>query len=118
MTLGELLKWQWEGYPRYHQSRANLALHILVVPLFLAGNLIVLGALFTQSWRGVLLGVALTLISVLAQGRGHKREPVPPEPFTSAANAVGRIFLEQWVTFPRFVLSGGWAHNWRGSGGT
>jgi len=24
-----------------------------------------------------------------------------------------RIFLEQWITFPRFVLSGGWYHAWR-----
>ena len=29
-------------------------------------------------------------------------------PFTSPANAVARIFCEQWITFPRFVLSGGW----------
>ena len=29
----------------------------------------------------------------------------------SASNFVGRLFLEQWVTFPRFVLSGGWARN-------
>ena len=117
MTARELLKWQWEGYPRYHQSRANLALHVAVVPLFLAGNIIAVISLVTQSWPGVLLGVALTLFSVLAQGRGHKREPVPPEPFTSPANAISRIFLEQWVTFPRFVATGGWAKNWRSASG-
>jgi hypothetical protein len=35
-------------------------------------------------------------------------EPVPPEPFTGAGNAVARLLLEQWITFPRFVVSGGW----------
>jgi hypothetical protein len=28
-------------------------------------------------------------------------------------NAISRIFLEQWVTFPRFVLSGAWMRAWR-----
>jgi len=35
------------------------------------------------------------------------------EPFTGPLNAMSRIFLEQWVTFPRFVLSGGWSHAMR-----
>jgi hypothetical protein len=48
---------------------------------------------------------------VAIQGRGHKLEPVPPEPFTGRANLLGRLFCEQWVTFPRFVLSGGWWRN-------
>jgi hypothetical protein len=34
-----LLAWQWEGYARYHQSRVNLLLHVLLVPLFLATRL-------------------------------------------------------------------------------
>ena len=34
MTVGQLLKWQWQGYARYHQNRANLLLHIVAVPLF------------------------------------------------------------------------------------
>jgi len=24
---------------------------------------------------------------------------------------VSRIFVEQWITFPRFVFSGGWSRN-------
>jgi hypothetical protein len=30
---------------------------------------------------------------------------------------VGRIFFEQWITFPRFVLSGGWLRALRSAGG-
>ena len=109
MGVSRLLRWQWEGYARYHQSRANLLLHILVVPLFLAGNLLLIVALSRGSWSVGFFSVLAMVVSVALQGRGHSREVVPPEPFTSPLNAVSRIFLEQWVTFPRFVLSGGWS---------
>ena len=54
------------------------------------------------------MGGISALSPVALQGRGHRKEPVPPEPFTGLGNALSRIFLEQWITFPRFVLSGGW----------
>ena len=108
MTPVELLHWQWSGYPRYHRSRANLLLHIVVVPLFLAGNVGVVLAIAQRSVLLAIVSLAAMVVSVAAQGRGHREEQNPPEPFTSRGNAVARIFLEQWVTFPRFVLSGGW----------
>lgn len=108
MSVSELLRWQWEGYPRYHRTRFNLLLHIGVVPLFILGNIALIAALFKGSWAAAAAGLAAMLVSVVLQGRGHGQEPTPPEPFTSKWNAVSRIFLEQWVTFPRFVLSGGW----------
>lgn len=104
----QLLQWQWEGYPRYHQSRRNLLLHIVVVPLFLVGNVALVGGLIQGAWAYALAGAVAMVVSVALQGRGHKTEENPPEPFTSPAQAVSRIFLEQWVNFPRFVLSGGW----------
>lgn len=108
MSPRELLLWQWEGYPQYHQSRGNLLLHIVVVPLFLVGNVALLLALFQRSWLIAGAGVIAMVVSVALQGRGHSGEPNPAVPFSSPANAISRIFLEQWVTFPRFVLSGGW----------
>ena len=110
MSVTELLRWQWEGYPRYHRTRFNLLLHIVVVPLFLFGNIAVVVALLQRSWIVAVGGVIAMVVSVAMQGRGHGREPTPSEPFTGPRNAVSRIFLEQWVTFPRFVLSGGWLH--------
>jgi hypothetical protein len=104
-----LLAWQWEGYARYHQSRANLLLHVLVVPLFLAGNVAIAVGLVRLDWVEVLVGAASTFVSIAAQGRGHKGEPVPPVPFSGAGNALARIFLEQWITFPRFVITGAWS---------
>jgi hypothetical protein len=111
MTIPELLAWQWRGYPRYHQSRANLLLHIVAVPLFLAANVLLVSGVVRLSLVAGLVGLAGMALSVALQGRGHRWEPVPPEPFTGLANFAGRLFSEQWVTFPRFVLSGGWWRN-------
>lgn len=108
MKFGELVHWQWQGYPRNHQARTNLLLHIVLVPLFLAGNVALLVGVVRLSWGWALAGIVATFISIALQGRGHKTESNPPEPFTRTGNALLRIFLEQWVTFPRFVLSGGW----------
>jgi type IV secretory pathway TrbD component len=108
MNLSELLRWQWEGYPRNHQTRVNLLLHIVLVPLFLAGNVAFLVGLVLQSWVVALAGIIATFVSIALQGRSHKGEPKAPEPFTGVTNALSRIFLEQWVTFPRFVLSSAW----------
>lgn len=108
MNAVELLRWQWAGYPRYHQNRFNLLLHIFVVPLFLLGSTTIVAAAFQRSWLLALGGAVLMVASISIQGRGHRHEPTPPEPFTGPLNAVARIFCEQLVTFPRFVLSGGW----------
>ena len=108
MNAVELLRWQWEGYPRYHRTRFNLLLHIFFVPLFLVGNIAVVAAAVERSWVLAVGGALVTVASMFTQGRGHRREPTPPEPFTGPVNAVARIFCEQWLTFPRFVLSGGW----------
>jgi hypothetical protein len=108
VNITELIDWQWQGYPRYHQSRRNLLLHIVAVPFLLAGNVALLIAVIKGAW--VIGGSALLVIvvSLALQGRGHKLEPVPPEPFTGPGNAAKRILLEQWLTFPKFVLTGGW----------
>lgn len=65
-------------------------------------------ALLQQRWLAALGAAALTGLSLAVQGRGHGREPVAAEPFTGPLNAIARIVLEQWLTFPRFVLSGAW----------
>lgn len=108
MGITQLLRWQWNGYSRYHQSRTNLVLHIFVVPVFLAGNVALIVAVIKGSWIIGFAGLAAMVVSVALQGRGHRQEAVPPKPFTSPINAISRIFLEQWITFPRFVVSGGW----------
>lgn len=111
MTTRELLRWQWQGYERYHQDRVNLLIHLIAVPLFLAANLLMVAAVVRLSAVMLAVGLIATLLAVALQARGHRRERVPPEPFTGAGNFVHRLLVEQWVTFPRFVLSGGWRGN-------
>ena len=110
MKLFELLQWQHQGYPRYHGHRSNLLLHIVVVPLFWAGNVgLAVGLVQGRLWLW-LAGIAAMALSLGLQGRGHRLEPLPAEPFSSPGQAVARLLFEQWITFPRFVISGRW---WR-----
>src|SRR5215469_3462781 len=105
----DLLSHQWKGYAQAHRSPSNLVIHIVAVPIFLIANVLFVVGLLRGEW--IAAGVALVAMagSLIVQGRGHRREANAPEPFTGPLNAVTRIFAEQWVTFPRFVLTGGWS---------
>ncbi|HEY3646056.1 MAG TPA: terminase [Gammaproteobacteria bacterium] len=110
----ELLRWQWEGYPRYHTRRASLLLHLFSMPFFWAGTLLLSMALVTLSGSLALWGFLCLPVPVIAQGFGHKRiEPTAAAPFTSPWNFVARFCLEQWINLPRFILSGGWGRAFR-----
>ncbi len=113
MNIAELLRLQWDGYPRVHRSRMNLLIHIVMVPLFVLGDIGLLAALPLRSLPLGAASLVVLLASVVSQGYGHRQEELPPEPFTGPADAVSRIILEQWVTFPRFVLSGKWFRAFR-----
>ncbi len=108
MTLRALIAHQAQGYARFHQSPRNMRIHLLTVPLFMTGNVLLLLALWPLAtwWAGV--GLGLMVLAMAAQGRGHRLEQHPTEPFTGPANIVLRIFFEQWLSFPRFVWSGAW----------
>lgn len=108
--MDDIIRQQWAIYAASHQVRMNLLLHIVLVPLFLAGNIALAAGAIMQSWSIAAAGLAATLVSLAGQGIGHRKESLKPKPFTSAGNALGRLFAEQWITFPRFVLTGGW---WR-----
>ena len=107
---------QRDGYGRYHRARRNLIIHIVAVPLFLLGNVALVLGLAQGRWLGAATGLALTLVSLAAQGLGHRMEPDPPIAFAGPADAVWRILVEQWISFPRFVLSGRWRRAMRQSG--
>jgi hypothetical protein len=109
---GGLLHWQWSHYADGHRDRRNLAVHAVTNPLFLVGTVAVVASPLAGGLTA-LLGFPLMLGSMLAQGRGHKVEKTAPIPFRGPADVLARFFVEQWVTFPRFVGSGGFARAWR-----
>jgi len=113
MTMRELLSWQWQGYPMYHRDRMNLLVHLAAVPAFMLANGLIIVAALRSSAVMLTSGIVALIVAVALQARGHSWERIPPERFTGVANFIGRLFLEQWVTFPRFVILGGWRANFR-----
>lgn len=109
---GGLLRWQWSIYPEGHRDRRNLALHAATVPLFIGGTCAFALSPFMGAGAAI-GGFAAMLAGLIAQGRGHRLEASGPAPFRGPGDFVGRFFAEQFVTFPRFVLSGGFAAAWR-----
>jgi hypothetical protein len=107
-----LVSWQWSGYADNHAARSNLVLHLITVPMFIAGLAAVVTSPLTGSgWLGA--GAGAMLIALVAQGRGHRGESSAPVPFTGPGDFITRFLSEQLISFPRFVLSGGWLRAWR-----
>ena len=104
----KLIQWQWESYTDFHHSRLNLLMHIVLVPGFIFANLYLIYSLINGHYLFALLSLAGMGLSIALQGVGHKQEAQPSIPFTSPFNAVSRMLVEQWINFPRFVLTGGW----------
>jgi hypothetical protein len=111
-----LLSWQWEGYPRFHRDRVNLAIHLVAVPSFIASAVVLAASLATMRW--VVAGASLLTLGVafLVQRTGHGREVTSAIPFTGPTDAVTRIVAEQFITFPRFVITGAWSAAFRNAG--
>ena len=109
---GGLIAWQWAIYPSGHTTRVNLLIHILTVPIFQLGTLTLFGSLMIAPVYA-LVGPVMMVAAMTAQGRGHAREPQPPVRFEGPLDVLARIMAEQWIAFPRFVLTGGFARAWK-----
>jgi hypothetical protein len=112
---GGLLAWQFRIYANGHRDRRNLAVHAVTVPLFVAGSCGAGLAPFIGPWL-LFFAVPAVAVPLVLQGRGHRLESTRPEPFRGPGDFVARIFVEQWVTFPRYVMSGGFSRAWRANG--
>ncbi len=118
MTFPELLEKQWSDYSERHRNKVNLLIHIVTVPLVwiagiqLFGSLLLLvsglGAFKFMVWAAILIGVAL-----FAQSHGNAMEAVKPPAFTHWKDFAINTAVEQFVTFPRFVLTGTWLRNFQ-----
>jgi hypothetical protein len=113
---GPFLQWQWSNYPGTHRDRRNLALHLATWPFFIAGTCALGASPFAGIGAAGAGAVAIGAV-IAVQGRGHKGEAQQPAPFRGPGDTLKRLFVEQWVTFPRYLFSGGFARAWRESGG-
>ena len=100
-------------YGKFHHDGNNLLIHLFTVPLFIVGTLLIGVAIITLNWVSLLAGLLLTPISLGAQAKGHALEATPPAPFNGRGDFLRRIFREQFVTFPQFVISGEWWRQFR-----
>ena len=105
---GGLMAWQWSSYDRNHRDRGNLLLHFVAVPAFIGATLAMVSCLFQRFWFGAAFSLLVMVIAFAVQAVGHKREGEAPIPFDGPGDFIGRVFVEQFITFPRFILSGGW----------
>ncbi|MDB5980969.1 MAG: hypothetical protein JWQ69_1984 [Pseudomonas sp.] len=111
--LPNLHTWQWRGYAANHQHPTNLVLHVIAVPLFIIAALLILDGLLELSFSSIAIGVIGLIAAMAFQRHGHSLEAQSPEPFSDRNDAIKRLLVEQFVTFPRFVLSGGWWRAWK-----
>lgn len=120
MTFADVLNQQWSDYSERHRNKVNLLIHIVTVPLVWIAALQVFGGLVLmligvgglKMWvyAAILVGLAL-----FAQSYGNGMEAIKPKPFTNAKDYALNAAAEQFVTFPRFVLTGQWLRNLQGA---
>lgn len=110
-----LLSWQRGLYDEGHRDRTNLMVHLATWPFFV-GGFAALVASPALGWPLAVGGVAAMVGVMALQGRGHRREQTAPVPFEGPGDVLTRIVAEQLVTFPRFLIDGGFARAWRSAG--
>jgi hypothetical protein len=113
MSLGSIVAAQIADYPRVHRAEANLAIHLMAVPMFWAGLMALAIGAAALSWLAAAAGAVLLLASVALQGWGHGQEKERAAPFPGPLNFLIRITTENLYVFPRYVLTGGWLKAWR-----
>ncbi len=108
---GGLLAWQWRVYPATHRDRLNLLIHMVAVPAFIAGTMATVVQVLHARWFGAAVALLLMVLAFAVQRAGHQREQVKSEPLAGFGDFIARVFAEQFITFPRFVLMGLWVRN-------
>jgi Protein of unknown function (DUF962) len=121
MTFADVLNEQWRDYADRHRNKVNLLIHIATVPLVWIAALQLFGGLMLmligvgglKMWIYAAILIALALF---AQAQGNGMEAVKPRPVSDPKAFALNALAEQFVTFPRFVLSGDWLRNFQATG--
>ena len=114
MSFPELLSWAWRETPPVHRNAANLIIHIVAVPLFVLGHVLLVAGLIINLW--LLAGAALSIVvSLAAQRYGHSLEHNQVHAFTGAGDFLRRLYAAQFCNFWRFLFSGQWYASFKSS---
>lgn len=97
-------------YALNHSHPANLLIHLLTVPLFIVASVVLLSGLLQLSFVAVVTGLLGLVAAVVLQRAGHRYEG---DADTPAPTDLKQLLTEQFVTFPQFVVQGGWLRAWR-----
>jgi len=100
----------WSDYERVHADRRNLLIHLPAVLLFDVAFLVALISIARCESILAAVSVLVAIGSTVLQGFGHAKEANQPKPFSSPLNFLQRWLVEQYFTFPVFVITGRW---WR-----
>jgi hypothetical protein len=121
MNFAEIHAEQWNGYSERHQNKLNLLIHIVTVPLVWLAAIQVVGGLLLmligvgglKFWVYAAVWIAVALF---AQSYGNGLEANKPKPAASPKDFAIGAAVEQFLTFPRFVLTGQWLRNLQAAG--
>ena len=114
MSFPELLSWAWRETPPVHKNATNLLIHIVAVPLFVLGHILLIAGIVFSPWL-LLAAVLCVAISLAAQRFGHSLEQNRVPPFTGPTDFLRRLYAEQFCNFWRFLFSGQWYASFRAS---
>lgn len=76
--LPNLPAWQWRGYHHNHRNPTNLVLHLIAVPLFILGVLLVLSGLFSLDLGQLAVGIIALIAGLGLQRQGTAWKPNNP----------------------------------------
>jgi hypothetical protein len=103
----------WSQYEEVHADRRNLSIHLIAVPLFMIAFPATVIFLLTADIASAVASLLVAIGSMACQGIGHATESVPAKPFKGLFDFLRRWFTEQYFTFPKFVLTGRWWHQYQ-----
>ncbi len=114
MSFPELLSWAWRETPPVHKNGTNLLIHIVAVPLFVLGHILLVAGILINPWL-LVAAIPSIVVSLAAQRVGHSLERDQVPPFTGAGDFLRRIYAEQFCNFWRFLFSGQWYASFQAS---
>ena len=114
MSFPELVSWAWRETPPVHKNGTNLLIHIVAVPLFVFGHILIVAGILINPWF-LVAAVLSIVVSLAGQKIGHSLERNQVPPFTGAADFSRRLYAEQFCNFWRFLFSGRWYASFQAS---